>query len=272
MFKVVNPLSRRSIMSFAGTAALTAAVCMGANLAYADNAFDLQISPYARVLDAVGTPQFMDVLWEESCDNPHLRVRARNKPAFMLTNEGNVSDDDITTFSLTINEGPYLFGTGDFVTDNFNNFIKDTIYTDTGVSITSSSVSNAGKTLNVNFSGLEPGKKVIFNIDLDANDMMMFPFPDYRNVLFGAPTGPGELPTLPASYGVTFAGSSTPLSGDFVQVTMAPTYQNDDIRPYSTMDKVEITQIDGVVPEPSSGLMAAAGIAALASLRRRRRC
>jgi hypothetical protein len=41
--------------------------------------FTLQMSPYARVLDAIGEDYFMDVLWEESCDNPHLRVRARNR-------------------------------------------------------------------------------------------------------------------------------------------------------------------------------------------------
>lgn len=278
MLRVVKHLSRRTIVSCATVAAFLVMATVASEPALAvvpaPVGYELQISPYARVLDAVGTPQFMDVLWEESCDNPHLRVRARNKPALMLTNDGT-SAAPITSFSLTINEGPYLFGMGDFVTDNFSDFIKDTIYTDAGVTITSSSVSNGGKTLNVNLDGLTAGKKVIFNIDLDAEDMAMWPFPDYRNILFGAPLGPGELPTDPASYSATFTNIGSPapntsvLGGNFEQVLVAPTYQNDDIRPYESMDKLEITVVSPQVPEPGSALLAASAVAALAALRRR---
>jgi hypothetical protein len=272
-------LRRRIVLSVATLAAFALLATVASQPASAvvpsPAGYELQISPYARVLDAVGTPYFMDVLWEESCDNPHLRVRARNKPAIMLTNDGT-SLAPITSFSLTINEGPYLFGTGDFVTDAFDNFIRDTIYTDAGVSITSSSVSNGGKTLNVNFDGLTAGKKIIFNVDIDAEDMGMFPFPDYRNVLFGAPVDGGALPTDPASYSATFTNAASPapnmttLGGDFVQLDVPPTYQNDDIRPYREMDKVEITVVDEVVPEPNSALLAATAIGALAAIRRKR--
>ena len=193
MQRVVKHLRRRIVVSVATLAAFallaTAASQPASAVVPSPVGYELQISPYARVLDAVGTPQFMDVLWEESCDNPHLRVRARNKPALMLIND-ITSTASITSFKLTINAGDYLFGTGDIVTDNFNNFIKDTIYTDVGVSITGSSVSPDGKELTVNFSGLDAGKKVIFNVDFDAQNMAMFPFPDYRNILFGAPWAP----------------------------------------------------------------------------------
>jgi hypothetical protein len=278
MLRVVNHVRRRIAVPVTILAAIALlAVASQPALAVVPSpvGYELQISPYARVLDAVGTPQFMDVLWEESCDNPHLRVRARNKPAFMLTND-LTSVSPITSFSLTINEGPYLFGTGDFVTDAFDNFIKDTIYTDAGVTITGSSVTNGGKTLNVNFDGLTAGKKVIFNVDFDAEDMSMFPFPDYRNILFGAPLGPGDPATDPGSYAATFTdvGSPAPnsqtLGGDFDQVLVPPTYQNDDIRPYREMDKVEITVVGELIPEPNTVLLAATAVAALAGFRRKR--
>lgn len=219
--------------------------------------FTLHMTPYARVLDYLGTPQFMDVLWQESCDNPHLRVRARNKPAIMLTNNAD-SVAPITSFTLSIDASqPYLFGLGDLVTDNFTGFIKNTIYTDAGVTITGSSVSPDGKTLTVNFDGLTAGKKAVFNIDLDAEDMGMFPYPDYRMVLLGAPYQ-GEAPTTPGTYAATFTNEGSPapntqtLSKQFEQMTETPSYHDLVIRPYGVMDKLEIITGGGVVPEPSS--------------------
>lgn len=235
--------------------------------------FELQISPVARVLDAVGEPYFMEVWKDESWDNPHLRVRNRNKPAFMLTND-LMSVAPITSFTLTINEGPYLFGTGDTAIDGFTDYVKNTMYTDAGVTITGSSLSPDGKTVTINFDGLEPGKKAIFCVDLDAEDMNMFPFPDYRNVLFGAPTSAGGTPTDAASYAVTFTSNSPApnmqtLGGVFDQMTSAPDYQNDIIRPYVVMDMVEITTVGGQIPEPTGAVLALVGMAALAGLRRR---
>jgi hypothetical protein len=231
--------------------------------------FTIQISPYARVLDYIGTPDFMDVLWEESCDNPHLRVRARNKPAIMLTNNAD-SAAPITSFTLSIDASqPYLFGLGDVVSDNFTNYIKNTTYTDAGVSITGSSVSPDGRTLTVNFDGLTAGKKAIFNVDFDAEDMDMFPFPDYRMVLLGAPFQ-GENPTTPGSYGATFTNSASPvpntqtLSADFEQMEETPSYHDLVIRPYGAMDKVEIIPGGAQVPEPSSLMLVAGGLGLLA--------
>lgn len=237
--------------------------------------FTLHVSPYARVLEYLGTPEFMDVLWEESCDNPHLRVRARNKPAIMLTNNAD-SAAPITSFTLSIDTSqPYLFGTGDIVSDNFTNFIKNTIYTDAGVSITGSSLAPDGKTLTVNFDGLTAGKKAIFNVDFDAEDADMFPFPDYRMALLGAPY-PGEDPTTPATYAATFTNAASPapnsqtLSNEFEQMTETPTYHDLVIRPYGAMDKVEVIPGGGEIPEPNSLVLAISGLTALAVRRVRR--
>jgi len=217
----------------------------------------------------------MDVLWEESCDNPHLRVRARNKPAVMLSNNAD-SAAPIASFTLSIDASqPYLFGIGDAVSDNFTNFIKDTIYTDAGVSITGSSISPDGRTLTVNFDGLTAGKKAIFNVDIDAEDMGMFPFPDYRMALLGAPY-PGENPTTPGDYSATFTNAASPvpnsqtLTGEFEQMTETPTYHDLVIRPYGVMDKVEVIPGGGEVPEPNSLVLAMGGLTALAVRRIRR--
>lgn len=236
--------------------------------------FTLQISPYARVLNAIGTPQFMDILWEESCDNPHLRVRARNKPAVMLTNNGD-SAAPITSFTMSIDVSqPFLFGAGDIVADAFTNYIKNTIYSSAGVTITGSSISPDGRSLTVNFDGLTAGKKAIFNVDLDAADPGMFPFPDYRMVLLGAPQ-PGENPTTPGTFGATFTNNtalpnSQTLSGQFTQMTDTPTYHDLVIRPYGVMDKVEIITEGGEVPEPSGIALALSGLGMLAVRRLRR--
>ncbi|BBO34783.1 PEP-CTERM sorting domain-containing protein [Lacipirellula parvula] len=265
-----------SVRSFALLLAAAAVISVGLGAGEAravvptPTGFTLNVSPYARVLDYLGTPQFMDVLWEESCDNPHLRVRARNKPAIMLSNNAD-SAAPITSFTLSMDSSqPYFFGTGDAGTDNFTAYIKDTIYTDAGVSITGSSISPDGKTLTVNFDGLTAGKKAIFNVDFDAEDPGMFPFPDYRMALLGAPY-PGENPTTPATYGATFTNAASPvpnaqtLSASFTQMIETPTYHDLVIRPYGVMDKVEIIPGGGgEVPEPSSLVLALGGLGLLA--------
>ncbi|HMP07676.1 MAG TPA: hypothetical protein PJ982_15100 [Lacipirellulaceae bacterium] len=243
--------------------------------------FSLDISPSARVLGAldmfrdgiITSQQYYSIKYDEACDNPHLRIRARNKPALML---GNFSDSaaPITSFTLQINEGPYVFGTGDVVGDNFTDFIKNTMYTDAGVSITGSVVSPDMKTLTVNFSGLDAGKKVVFHIDLDTTDPNAFMYPDYRMVLFGAPL-PGESPTTPGTASATFVNAASPapndktLSFNFDQMTETPTWANENIRPYKIMDSMEVIQMG--IPEPGSASLALAGAAALALRVRRRR-
>jgi hypothetical protein len=235
--------------------------------------FLLDISPSARILDAldmnrdgiINSTMYHDIIYDESCDNPHLRIRARNKPALMLTNESD-SAAPITSFVMQINEGPYSFGTGDLVGDNFTNFIKNTMYTDAGVTITSSSVSPDMKTLTVNFDGLTAGKKAIFNIDLDTTDPNYFMYPDYRIVLFGAPLE-GESPTTPADVDVTFTGplpapNTKTLHAAFVQEGETPEFANEHIRAYQEEDKMEVTGLG--VPEPSTALLTLAGIAAFA--------
>ena len=139
---------------------------------------------------------------------------------------------------------------------------------------TGSSVSPDGKTLTVNFDGLTAGKKAIFNVDFDAQDPGMFPFPDYRMVLLGAPYQ-GESPTTPATYGATFTNAASPvpnsrtLNAEFDQMTETPAWHDMVIRPYSVMDKVEVIPGGAEIPEPSSLILAVGGLGLL-TLRARR--
>jgi hypothetical protein len=242
--------------------------------------FTLDISPNSRVLDAldakndglISASQYYDIKYDESCDNPHLRIHARNKPAIMITNDAN-SAAPITSFTLQINEGPYVFGTGDIASDNFSGFIKNTMYTDAGVNIIGNSVSADQKLLTVNFEGLGAGKMAIFHIDLDTTDANSFVYPDYRMVLFGAPLE-GESPTDPATSAATFTNStaapnSKTLTIGFTQETDTPQFANENIRSYSQMDKMEVIHLR--IPEPNAAVLVLAGLATLAVRARRSR-
>jgi hypothetical protein len=247
--------------------------------------FTVNLSSSPRVLDAldmkndgvISSNTFYDIKYDEACDNPHLRIRARNKPALMITDAAG-APADLTSFTIKINEGPYVFGTGDVAGDNFTNFIKNTMYTDPGVSITGSSVSGDSKTLTVNFNGLAPGKIAVFNIDLDTPDPNMFMYPDYRMVLFGAPLEGGN-PTTPATVTATYAnnaamptvslGQACDIYGNPLNYEETPDYANEDIRAYGDMDPIEVAALG--VPEPTTGAMMLAGLAMLAIRSRRSR-
>jgi hypothetical protein len=244
-------------------------------------AFTLSMGPYARTLNALEefgpmSQQFMDISMEDGWDNPHQRVRARNKPAIMIVNE-NQSVAPLTSFMLTINDpGPFFFGTGDFATDSFTGFIQNTIYTDPGVSITGSSLSPDGKTLTVNFNGLVANSKAIFNVDLDTSDPSLFPFPDYRLVLCAPPNGSNGsngTSSMGATISATFTDASSPppntttLTDTLPPAASEPEFFEHVIRPAKLMEMVE--HKDVFVPEPSALILAFSGLG-LAAIQRRR--
>lgn len=245
------------------------------NAAVGQIGYDLSIGESARYLDAIGTALEDEVFHSESCDNPHNRIKMRNKPALMLTNRID-SDSPITSFTLNINNpGSYLFGTGDFASDAFTNYVKNTTYTDPGVSITGSSVSNGGRTVTINFSGLTAGKRAIFNVDIDDSNINNFPFPDYRSVLLGAPMSWGDPLTPVATFAVNFtdpqnASLTGSLAGEFEQLTEVPSYAETHIRPYTAMDGVEAHSTGGAIPEPAGAVLATMAAAAAVAFARQR--
>ncbi|MCA9236580.1 MAG: PEP-CTERM sorting domain-containing protein [Planctomycetales bacterium] len=235
---------------------LIAVICCGPALdaeaeILAGTAFSIDIGSSARVLNAIGTPQYNDILMSESCDNPHLRVRKNNVPAIKVSvADTTTAGVQLTSFSLAINSDPYFFGTGDVATDSFTDFIRKTTYIDAGVTILGSTLSPDLQTLTVNFDGLTAGKSVIFNVDLDVvDDPSMFLFPDYRVVLNGAPVSAFDPPTAPATISGTFSDGLMELSQskDLDQQTTVPAYFNEHLRPYHTMDTIPVVP-EGLEP------------------------
>ncbi|HEX6961954.1 MAG TPA: hypothetical protein VF175_08820 [Lacipirellula sp.] len=243
--------------------------------------YELFMSPYAHVLDALeefgeASPEFYDVWSDAMWDNPHIRVRARNKPAFMVINKDTTQDAVLSSFSVTINEGPYFFGTGDFITDNFMGFIQNTVHTDPGVTITGSSLSPDGQTLTVNFDGLTAGKKAIFNVDLDTSDMSLFPYPDYRVVLCGDKAGQFDTPNMTGTIAATFTSTTMGPPNNTTTLDMDLPPSNDTLAIYEQvvraakdMEMVDYKGKEMMIPEPSGALLAFLG-ATLALAGRRR--
>lgn len=248
--------------------------------------FNVDVSPSARILDAldmnrdglISTQMYHDIIYDESCDNPLLRIQARNHPAIMVTNHIDgvtASAAPITSFTMHIDDtaispvNPYIFGTGDAMGINFMGLAaKNTIYTDPGVSITSSTISPDGKTLTVNFDGMTDDKKAIFYIDLDTTNPGGFMYPDYRMVLFGAPE-PGQSPTNPADVSATFTSPTLPpntkvMTLSFTQETTTPEFSETNVREYHEEDKMEVTSIGTAIPEPSALLLSLGSVVLLA--------
>lgn len=234
--------------------------------------YRVDIASSERLLNALGTPEEAEVQHQVSCDNPHYRVRARNKPAIKITNDVG-SGGDLTGFTLRINQAAYLFGEGDTALDGFDQFIKRSAYTDPGVDITGSSLSGDGRTVTVNFSGLSAGKSAIFRVDLDTNDVNLFPFPDFRNVLFGADSGGG--PGTPAVTTATFTAGG--MSTTSPETALDPilgqmSFFEGSVRPYNASDPVIPSGGGGTtIPEPTSVVLLLTGALGAAALRRKRR-
>lgn len=233
-----------TVMGAVGVAMLSSGSVARAAI-MAGTGFSIDIGSYAHVLDAIGTPQYDEILADASCDNPHLRIRANNKPAIKLSvYDTTTAGAELSSFSLQINSNSYFFGNGDLPADGFMDFIKETIYVDSGVSILGTTLSADMKTLTVNFDGMTAGKSAIFHVDLDVvNDPNMFLFPDYRVVLNGAPLTSSSPPTAPATISGTFSDNMGVLtqSKDLEQFTEPPDYFNQNIRPYHVMDNVPVT-------------------------------
>jgi hypothetical protein len=278
MRRIISALKLHRVAGLVSVVSLLG-VCLQANTVRAQESFELQVSPYVQVLGAVSdfqrgdiTAQEMhDIIFDASWDNPNLRIRARNKPAFLIENTSTTMSAEITSFSATIPAGTtFTFGDGDMAMDNFTNYVRSNVsYNDAGVSVTGSSLSDGGRTVTVNFSGLTAGKRVLFNLDLDTSSG--FPYPDFRTVLFGAPSGPG---VTPGSFTVNFANPSGSVTDDFVSpdldASQPLTFAGANIRPYSFMDMVEHLGIGGQIPEPSAAVLSVLGLAALTACRRRR--
>jgi PEP-CTERM motif-containing protein len=239
------------------------------------SSYTINFAESTRLLNALGTPNEQIVQKEESCDNPHARVRARNRPGVKISNS-ETSVGNLSSFTIEIKKTAYLFGTGDSPLDGFyDQYIRTSPYSDEGVDITGSSVSEDGRELTINFDGLAAGKSVIFRVDLDTNDDSIFPFPDFRNVLFGNSDGSGMRATTSATF-LSEAGSAITPKTLLTKISELDqkqiVYWEGNVRPYSVIDPV-IPQGGGgttEIPEPTSAMLLLAGVVGAFAVWRKR--
>lgn len=234
--------------------------------------YTLDIAENDRVLNAMGTPEYNTVVMEEHCDNPHIRIYARNTPAIQLKNDAG-SDGDITSFTLRITNSDFNFGVGDFISSPFDDFIQMSPYNDAGVNLTGSTLTDNGRLITVNFTGLAPGSTALFRVDLDAIDPNAFQFPDFRQVLQGLDGNgqPGGGSTGQAGVTFSMGDMSTTTDPMSLPAAAATTFINGNIRPYSAAGEdliIPASTGDSTIPEPSGLVLLAIG--ALSLLRQRR--
>jgi len=263
---------------YAGLILCSLAICAYAGHATAGTiagAYKLDISSSDKVLFTLGTPQELQAQHEASCDNPNLRILARNKPAVKVTNDG-LSQGDISSLTIEISEPAFLFGEGDNAFDGFTGLTMISPYSDPMVDILGSSLSSNGRRLTIDFNGLEPGKSIIFRVDLDPLDESAFPFPDFRQVLYGYDAnGTGgvgqraETSAIFSSNGMSTPTEFTPLP----EVDDPLLFLNEHVRPYQIHDPVIPYPGGGStnpIPEPTSLVLLLAGLG-LSGVRRRTR-
>ena len=215
-----------------------------------------------------------EIEMQVSCDNPHNRIRARNRVAMKVTNDAG-SQGDLTSISLQINQAGFDFGTGDEGSpDYLGEYFWESPYSSAAVDILGSSVSLDGSLLTIDFSGLAPGESAIFRLDFDPESELAFPFPDYREVLFGLDSdGNSGVNALGETTGTFTMGA---MSATTIPATFAPSaaaaYINGDIRAYHAEDPVGQFGVTGsTVPEPTTALLLMAGVASCLGVRRRSR-
>jgi len=207
-----------------------------------------------------------------ACDNPHNRIRARNRPAVLVENDG-VSHADLTSFTMRINQAGFEFGSGDVGSpDYLGNHYLASHYLSPNVNILGSSVSTDGSLLTVNFSGLAPGESAIFRIDIDPKNNNGFPFPDYREALFGlgslGEAGVNQLGETSATFSMGETSATTAPATLLAANTAI--YINANIRAYHTNDPVG--QLGGggtTIPEPTTATLLAIALLGWSQQRRR---
>jgi hypothetical protein len=225
----------------------------------------LQISEKENQLVHPSDPMWMKSnMWDVS----YQRMNDRNMPVLELTNLQPAGGPDISTFEMTIGDTRFHFA------DDYLGAYAVLGNSTPGFQLTSTA--NGGNLLKVNIvGGLSPGETVRFKIDLDVDDgLPFFAHPDYRTVLFdmNGINVYGDDPQTPnnqednAQATVTFSNNTTNGPVAFIDEDVdspAGQYYNNIFRPYGVMEPVDIFDIGGgpnVIPEPSSALLALAGL------------
>jgi hypothetical protein len=261
----------------------TIAICAApAGAVITDTDWSLKISEREMAFrPATDVMAMKTLMW----DLPASRRAARSLPIICLTNES--ASASISQFKMTIGDEQFNFGNS--LWGAYAKLGKDT----PGFSL-SSLVEDGGDTLVVNFGGggIAPGKTVNFQIDLDVDAAyagVFFPHPDYRTVLFdmngdnhyqnaGIVTDPSSDDN--SQVRLTFTQTGMPSVTTIPEAFPDPSVQdgsaifvNSNLARYGQNDPVRTFPLSGggVIPEPTSAMLALLGLAAISPYRSRRR-
>lgn len=238
--------------------------------AFANVGFTLNLSAKEMVLESPNDPMVMKY---SAWDTPTQRIADLNMPFLELTNNSD-SDAPITEFNMSIGDTRFHFSDvyfGDYVklgnsTPGFN---------------LSSTTENNEDVLKVQIlnGGLLPGETVRFRVDIDVDPGFpdIFPHQDFRLVFFQSPSMGGD-PSIPSSVVSAIFSEADMMqlvSGSLDNYTTPNNqYFNNNIRPYSAMEGIDIFSFgtSQVIPEPSSVvLLFVGGVAVLFGYVRRRK-
>ena len=264
-------LNPRALASFAcGVFALVTTLAPG--VANAQNSFNIQVGESDRYQQAqlqhsrgeIDDARLHDILREESCVNPVARYQNRNRFSIMVENTS--STNELTSFSIDIQELDFIWGDGDMTVDGFNGlFAMDTGRSDPGVTFTATPSADKSE-LTVDFTGLTAGKAAILRVDLDpsATNTSGMLYPNFGEAILG------DGGRTPAFVDIGFAvGEQFPDQQFMAGIYVGPT--NTTLEPYHAQTPAFNFGLTGTgVPEPTSAALLLAGIAGLMSLRRRK--
>ena len=272
---------------------LLAAVSSPAQAGFVNGSFSIAIAESDRLLEAalqeqrdgMSQVQLIAIQHEESCKNPSIRLIDRNRPAIVLQNTSDPNtENEISRFTIDLQEFGYEFGNGDFYPDPFAGMLTIlSNHSDPGITLVSSyGVSDMDSTedrskLVLDIGGLTPGKALFFRLDLDPNPMTTVAFPDYQHVMLGADAGDGNGQAAPTLISAVFAAGegSDQMTTATEPIGFAPGIQEiltmagliegyhsqAFSQRYSTSGSTEI-------PEPSTIMLLLAGLAGLNRTRR----
>ena len=232
-------------------------------------AYDFALSEKELVL-AHPDDHFIEM--REAWDQPHQRIAARNMPFIELRNSSNDEDARITEFRISIGDTDF-----EFSNDMYGEYAIRGDTSSDGVSIESSTVQDNGELLIVNIDGLDPGEVLRFRIEIDPKANDVFPYPDFRTVLFDMN---GDDSSDNSKISVVFTQTSPPNDSATLE-NMLPDYDVEGPQAFYANANMRGHEMEGVdifplsdsrlIPEPSSLMLLTFGcIAVLVSSNRLR--
>ncbi|HEX5471520.1 MAG TPA: PEP-CTERM sorting domain-containing protein [Lacipirellulaceae bacterium] len=277
----------RSVLRIARTAAWSATLASLAisasftNRTLAQDSWSLRISEKENELAHTNDPMWSKwLMW----DIGYQRMVDRNSPYLELTN-ASTSTEPITQFHITIGDNRFNFAP---VAGSDLVMIGST--SPATPPLTASTVGGLGDELVVDLGngGLAPGETVRFKVKLGIDPSFASTYaasfgsslPDYRTVLFdmnGVNVYDDTTDNSTKDNSHAFVIFDTDIQGStavFPDETVANSqYFNNNLRPYTAMDMVNLFQLQGVsnVPEPASVGLALLGASGLFAGRRSRR-